>query len=217
VSYPQMNCEDAQQELDAAWVAFTTGDLEAAFRILTRLAGYSYSQLSASTRKVAKCLLSYDHNALQGVTEGVRREFALAMVRKWLFSSFPIARAWDKADEPVATIIGASYILDIDFEAMGKKVYGERKTVEILTAGEVISPVPYERRTSLWPELVSLPNLSLAARKIFVRAMQCVQVRSGFVEYRSRSFFVDRLPTTSEFDRGLTELAKVGLIDLPMC
>lgn len=178
------------------------------------MVGYSDSQVSASTKKVAACLLSYGYDALQGVAESIKREFALAMVRKWLFSSFPITRAWDKADEPVATIIGTSYILDIDFEAMGKMVYGERKTVGILTADEVISPVPFKRRTNLWPELVSLPNLSLAARKIFVRAMQCVQVRFGFVEYRPGSFFVDRLPTTSEFDRGLTELAKAGLIDL---
>lgn len=208
MSYPQAN-HNGTQELNAAWEAFVKGDVEVSFRAIARITGYSYDYLSSETKKVAKCLLSYDYPALQQVTEDMRREFVLAVAWEWLFFRFPPTKVWDKANEPLATILGTNYVLNIDIEAMSRETYGEGSF-----ADDKILPVPYEQRAELWPELVSLPTLSLAARKIFVRAMQSVQVRSGFVEYYPESFFVDHLPTTPEFDEGLTELAEAGLIDL---
>jgi hypothetical protein len=207
MSHLQTSHKNTQQKLDAAWETFVTGNLEASFKILTRMAGYSYSRLSPGTRELAECLLSYDYPALQQVTEITKREFTLAVARKWLFSRFPITRGWDKADEPLATILGTSYVLDIDVEAMDREINGELGGY----TDDKILPVSYEQRTNLFPQLISLPILSLAARKIFVRAMQGIQVRSGFVEY---SRLIDSLPGTPEFDEGLTELAEAGLIDL---
>jgi hypothetical protein len=153
--------------------------------------------------EVGTYLLSYDYPALKNVTQSVRDDFASATT--WKRYSHEI---WDGANEPLAVILGTDYVLDIDVEAMSKETGGAAYTYDI------VLPVPYKRRTEVWPELRSLCTLSLAARKVLVRAMQCVQIRSGFVEYRSESLFTDHLPSTPEFDEALTELAEAGLIDL---
>ena len=204
---PQTNQRGTQQEIDAAWEAFVAGRVEAAFGILAPLNGYPpWLPLPPVTKEVAECLLSYDFPALQQTTETAKHAFALAVARKWLFSEFPVTRTWDPADEPLATILGTSYVLDVDVETMSREVYGEEGHTY-----ENMLPAAYAQRAKLWPELVSLPTLSLAARKIFLCAVKCTQIRSGLIEY---SRLVDCVSNTPELDGRLAELVQAGLIDL---
>jgi len=153
--------------------------------------------------KAGLCLLSYDYPALQGITEEVRRDFAFTVA--WRYGCQHLI--WDGATEPLAVLVGTDYVLDIDVGDLNKGL-GTSPT------DDTILPIPYEQRADLWPGLHSLQALSLPARKVFVRAVQMVDLRSGFVEYRPESFFTDRLACSTGLDDALIELGEAGFIDL---
>ncbi len=178
---------DPRNEEAWRWLAYAVDDVARKRECLERV-------LAIKPCEVDECLLSYDYPALQGVPESIRRDFAFAVV--WKRYSYEV---WD-ANEPLAIILGTDYTLDTDIET----------TSELEPTSDEILPVSYAQRAELWPELTLLSTLSLAARKIFVRAMQYVQIRSGLVEY---SRLTDSKQSTPEFREGLTELAEAGLID----
>jgi hypothetical protein len=149
------------------------------------------------------CLLSYDYPALLGITESVRRDFAFAVV--WKKYSYDI---WDEANEPLAIILGSDFTLDIDVDGMRKQLYGQTWT------DNRVLPITYEQRDRMWPELHVLSSMPLAARKVFVRVMQCFQSRSGLAECRPETVFTDGLPKPPQIDQALGEIAGAGLIDL---
>lgn len=152
---------------------------------------------------VVTCLLSYDYPAVKNIDENLRRDVAFSVAwgqyRK---------EVWDGANEPLAVLLGTDYILHVDTNSIRRDLFGEESTTKLEM------PVPYEKRTEKLPELLSLGKLSVAARKVFIRAMEWVEPRSGFVAYRSYSPFADRFGDDPDFQNALDELASAGLIDL---
>jgi hypothetical protein len=179
------------------WMVYAVDDIERKRDALERVLALNQWQLDA-------CLLSYDYPELQGITERVRRDFAFSVA--WDHSCQDLI--WDGANEPLAVVLGTDYVLDVDVEKTIRDLFGTPST------SDTSLPISYEQRTELWPDLASLQALSLPARKVFVRAMQMVQVRSGFVEYYTESFFTDRLVCISGFDDALHELAEGEFVDL---
>ena len=149
------------------------------------------------------CLLSYDYQALKGISETLRRDFAFSVV--WRRYCYDI---WDEANEPLAVILGSDFVLDIDVNAMRKQLYGQ------VWRDDAVLPITYEERDQMWPELGMLSSMSLASRKVFLRLVQSFQIRSGFAECRAETLFTDGLPKPPQVDRALDELAEAGLIDL---
>ncbi len=218
LNYPSVDEYNAQYEMDLAWDALVAGDVTEALAALVRMVGQSDlpgrapdSFFSSERVKVARYFLTYDYPELQRTTENVKRSFALVAAWKSLLSQFqiqyqPRKEAWDKA-EPVATILGTGYILDIDVEAICEAIYGEDG--KYVAQHQSLHPVPsYAQRAELLPDLPSLLPLSLTARTAFVRAAQFAN-QSGLAE-RQRIGPLN----ASELELGLNELTRAGLIDL---
>ena len=159
--------------------------------------------LEAEPDDADSCLLSYEYPALGGISQTMRRDFAFAVV--WKKYSYDI---WDEANEPLAVIIGSDFTLDIDVSAIGKQLYGRYWT------DQSVLPTTYEERSQTWPELHMLSGMALAARKVFVRVMQCFQTRSALSECRVEGLFTDGLPRPTRVDQALGQLAEAGLVDL---
>jgi hypothetical protein len=160
--------------------------------------------LEAEPDDADTCLMSYGYPALRGISETLRRDFAFSVV--WKRHCYDV---WDEANEPLAVILGSDFVLNTDVNGMRKQLYGH------VWKDDTVLPITYEEREQMWPELRKLSRMSLASRKVFVRVMQCFQIRSGFAECRAETAFTDGLPMPSEVDQALRELAEVGLIDLP--
>jgi hypothetical protein len=197
-----------QQALDVALAALKEGDVIASVRALSRTSDatglLTYdpdSSLSSERIKIAQCLLTYDYPELQQITESVKWDFALVSAWTSLLSTLPHRGKWA---DPLVTILGTEYILNVDVEAMAKAIYGEG---EYTGQNHSILPVPYEQRAELFPELLSLSTLSLSARTIFARAMRYVS-QSSLAECRR----IGPL-STPEAKHGLIELTEAGLID----
>lgn len=199
------------------WQAFLEGNINNAIKILQSVAlnngqeePYKGKQGDLKpTAEIAEFFRTYNHPKLSGVSQETRNQFTMALAQSWLFSKFNIFNN-DRLIEtlPLSTLLGMSYSFDIDVESMNIAVYGTKETGTEWAIFDYALPFPYKNHHDNWPELTKLLKVSIPARRVFIRIVQYVQIKSGLSEYeRLKS---EEMP---ELKPAISELVNVGLVD----
>lgn len=158
-----------ENRVNKAWESLVSGDVESSYKTLS--GGGRLSKWQKELVSQASFLKSYSYPELEMGGDNIRHEFAL--VASWNFLvgknlSYDTIQ-WSKLDY-LTPLLGNTFELTADVNAI-REVLGHSAPISPFLS----STQCYEQ----WPQLLSLPNLSIVTRNLFIRIIKYAQMRLG--------------------------------------
>lgn len=177
-----------ENKINKAWDSLGAGDVESAYKTL---AGSRLTSWDKELIRQANFLKVYDYPELINVKDKTRQEFALVACWNFLIKHY---FSTSKIDN-FAPLLGNTFEFSADINAI-REVLGYPTLV--------FTPFTQEQ----YPELLTLSNLSLFARDLFIRTIQYAQIRlGGLVDTR----VIENLDS-QRTKQAFVDLAQAGLI-----
>ena len=187
-----------ENKINKAWDSLVSGDIESSYKALR--GGGRLSIWQKELVRQVKFLRSYNYPELEMAGDNIRNEFALVASWNFLLSKNLLYDTvqWSKIDI-LAPLLGNTFKFTVDINAI-RIFVGHQTPIYSL-----ITPTQYYEQL---PQLLSLSNLSLGTRNLFIRIIKYAQIRlGGLVEAR----VVDRLDS-HQTKQGLVDLSNLALI-----
>ncbi len=153
-----------ENKINKAWDQLVAGDVESVYKVL---AGARLTSWHREVIRQANFLKTYEYPELEIIEEKARNEFAL--VASWNFLIEKNANQWAKIDN-LAPLLGHVFGFKTDIKAI-RDFLGHTVPISI--------PFTPEQCYEQWPELLTLPSLTLGTRNIFIRTLKYAQIGFG--------------------------------------